>query len=155
MLIVLLSFLWSSQEYGDTIQIDGFDVDYGVRNISSWLILMVRVVYVLMQICYYLQNEVLTLKLGALGTYVLNKQTPNRQIWLSSPVRYYCGRSYWWLSCGLVLFSAFILFCFVCFVLFLKEVVFIVKLSAVHPKVTSLSKILQKLEFVQFCIYCM
>lgn len=34
------------------------------------------------------QNEVLTLKLGSLGTYVLNKQTPNRQIWMSSPVRY-------------------------------------------------------------------
>ncbi|KAJ0052029.1 hypothetical protein Pint_02126 [Pistacia integerrima] len=49
------------EEYGDIVQIDGFDVDYG--------------------------NEVLTLKLGALGTYVLNKQTPNRQIWLSSPVR--------------------------------------------------------------------
>lgn len=48
------------EEYGDIVQIDGFDVDYG--------------------------NEVLTLKLGALGTYVLNKQTPNRQIWLSSPV---------------------------------------------------------------------
>ncbi|GLU06555.1 hypothetical protein SLE2022_235800 [Rubroshorea leprosula] len=48
------------EEYGDTVQIDGFDVDYG--------------------------NEVLTLKLGASGTYVLNKQTPNRQIWLSSPV---------------------------------------------------------------------
>ncbi|XP_044501632.1 frataxin, mitochondrial-like isoform X2 [Mangifera indica] len=51
------------EEYGDVVQmdqIDGFDVDYG--------------------------NEVLTLKLGALGTYVLNKQTPNRQIWLSSPV---------------------------------------------------------------------
>ncbi|KAJ7948225.1 putative Frataxin, mitochondrial [Quillaja saponaria] len=48
------------EEYGDTVQIDGFDIDYG--------------------------NEVLTLKLGDLGTYVLNKQTPNRQIWLSSPV---------------------------------------------------------------------
>ncbi|GAB2242594.1 hypothetical protein Droror1_Dr00019369 [Drosera rotundifolia] len=48
------------EEYGDRIQIDGFDVDYG--------------------------NQVLTLKLGDLGTYVLNKQTPNRQIWLSSPV---------------------------------------------------------------------
>ncbi|XP_044466170.1 frataxin, mitochondrial-like isoform X2 [Mangifera indica] len=48
------------EEYGDIVQVDGFDVDYG--------------------------NEVLTLKLGALGTYVLNKQTPNRQIWLSSPV---------------------------------------------------------------------
>ena len=35
------------------------------------------------------QNQVLTLRLGDLGTYVVNKQTPNRQIWLSSPVRYY------------------------------------------------------------------
>ncbi|GMG98645.1 hypothetical protein Nepgr_000485 [Nepenthes gracilis] len=48
------------EEYGDGIQTDGFDIDYG--------------------------NGVLTLKLGDLGTYVLNKQTPNRQIWLSSPV---------------------------------------------------------------------
>lgn len=48
------------EEYGDNLQIDGFDVDYG--------------------------NEVLTLRLGNLGTYVLNKQTPNRQIWLSSPL---------------------------------------------------------------------
>ncbi|KAL8167563.1 hypothetical protein V2J09_009062 [Rumex salicifolius] len=32
------------------------------------------------------ENQVLTLKLGDLGTYVLNKQTPNRQLWLSSPV---------------------------------------------------------------------
>lgn len=42
---------------------------------------------VLMQMGLIWQNEVLTLKLGELGTYVLNKQTPNRQIWLSSPVR--------------------------------------------------------------------
>ncbi|KAA8526455.1 hypothetical protein F0562_008342 [Nyssa sinensis] len=48
------------EEYGDCAQIDGFDIDYG--------------------------NQVLTLKLGSLGTYVLNKQTPNRQIWMSSPV---------------------------------------------------------------------
>lgn len=48
------------EEYGDCVQVDGFDIDYG--------------------------NEVLTLKLGDLGTYVLNKQTPNRQLWLSSPV---------------------------------------------------------------------
>ncbi|XP_078171607.1 frataxin-like protein [Carex rostrata] len=48
------------EEYGDSLQLDGFDVDYG--------------------------NQVLTLKLGDLGTYVVNKQTPNRQIWLSSPV---------------------------------------------------------------------
>ncbi|KAJ8633817.1 hypothetical protein MRB53_027153 [Persea americana] len=54
-----LSFRKSFLEYGDCIQIDGLDIDYG--------------------------NQVLTLKLGSLGTYVLNKQTPNRQIWLSSP----------------------------------------------------------------------
>lgn len=29
---------------------------------------------------------VLTVKLGRHGTYVINKQAPNRQIWLSSPV---------------------------------------------------------------------
>jgi frataxin len=29
---------------------------------------------------------VLTLKLGEGGTYVLNKQPPNKQIWLSSPM---------------------------------------------------------------------
>jgi frataxin len=32
------------------------------------------------------QQGVLTVKLGQHGTYVINKQTPNRQIWLSSPV---------------------------------------------------------------------
>lgn len=35
------------------------------------------------------QSGVLTVKLGGdLGTYVINKQTPNKQIWLSSPSRY-------------------------------------------------------------------
>lgn len=34
-----------------------------------------------------LSQGVLTLKLGDLGTYVINKQTPNRQIWMSSPLR--------------------------------------------------------------------
>ena len=29
----------------------------------------------------------MTLKLGDEGTYVINKQPPNKQIWLSSPVR--------------------------------------------------------------------
>ena len=34
------------------------------------------------------QSGVLTLSLGlGKGTYVLNKQAPNRQLWLSSPVR--------------------------------------------------------------------
>ena len=32
-----------------------------------------------------LSNGVLTVKLAGNGTYVINKQTPNRQIWLSSP----------------------------------------------------------------------
>lgn len=32
-----------------------------------------------------MQSGVLTIKLGKHGTYVINKQTPNRQIWLSSP----------------------------------------------------------------------
>ncbi|GAB1600430.1 frataxin, mitochondrial-like [Argonauta hians] len=31
-------------------------------------------------------NGVLTVCLGDLGTYVINKQSPNRQIWLSSPI---------------------------------------------------------------------
>ncbi len=36
-----------------------------------------------------LQQGVLTIQLGAdRGTFVVNKQTPNRQIWLSSPVRF-------------------------------------------------------------------
>ena len=34
-----------------------------------------------------MQQGVLTVKLGSHGTYVYNKQTPNRQIWLSSPLR--------------------------------------------------------------------
>lgn len=33
------------------------------------------------------QQGVLTVKLGKHGTYVINKQTPNRQMWMSSPVR--------------------------------------------------------------------
>lgn len=34
----------------------------------------------------YVQAGVLTLHFPPHGTYVLNKQPPNRQIWLSSPV---------------------------------------------------------------------
>lgn len=33
------------------------------------------------------KSGVLTVKLGDKGTYVINKQPPNKQIWLSSPVR--------------------------------------------------------------------
>jgi iron donor protein CyaY len=35
-----------------------------------------------------MSQGVLTLKLGSLGTYVINKQAPNKQLWVSSPVRY-------------------------------------------------------------------
>jgi frataxin len=35
--------------------------------------------------CTY-HEGILSVKLGKLGTYVLNKQTPNRQIWFSSPM---------------------------------------------------------------------
>lgn len=34
------------------------------------------------------KSGVLTVKLGDKGTYVVNKQPPNKQIWLSSPIRY-------------------------------------------------------------------
>lgn len=45
---------------------------------------------------------VLTLRLGPKGTFVLNKQPPNRQIWLSSPVsgpkRYdWCEKAKTWI----------------------------------------------------------
>jgi frataxin len=30
----------------------------------------------------------MTISVGEDGTYVINKQPPNHQIWLSSPVRY-------------------------------------------------------------------
>ena len=33
------------------------------------------------------KSGVLTVRLGDNGTYVLNKQPPNKQIWLSSPKR--------------------------------------------------------------------
>ncbi|CAG8672120.1 6530_t:CDS:2, partial [Paraglomus brasilianum] len=45
---------------GDRIELDGYDVEYS--------------------------SGVLTLKLGSSGTYVINKQPPNKQIWLSSPI---------------------------------------------------------------------
>lgn len=37
------------------------------------------------------QSGVLNLRLGSYGTYVINKQPPTRQIWLSSPSRYVAG----------------------------------------------------------------
>jgi frataxin len=48
------------ETFGEELDIEGFEVDYS--------------------------DGVLTVKLGSKGTYVINKQTPNRQIWLSSPI---------------------------------------------------------------------
>ncbi|KAJ2396356.1 Mitochondrial matrix iron chaperone [Coemansia sp. RSA 2559] len=47
-------------DIGEELSIDDFDVEYA--------------------------SGVLTVKLGEHGTYVLNKQPPNKQIWLSSPI---------------------------------------------------------------------
>lgn len=46
-----------------------WDVEYAVRDLRSP------------------QSGVLNLRLGSYGTYVLNKQPPTKQIWLSSPLR--------------------------------------------------------------------
>lgn len=85
------SFFW--QEYGDAIQVDGYEVDYGVSWVGIFLLSHSSLSFISWLswfIAMHLeQNHVLTLKLGSLGTYVINKQTPNRQIWLSSPVRYW------------------------------------------------------------------
>ncbi|KAJ1728171.1 Mitochondrial matrix iron chaperone [Coemansia biformis] len=53
----LVQFL---EDVGDRIEIEDFDVEYS--------------------------QGVLTLTIGGTGTYVINKQPPNKQIWLSSPV---------------------------------------------------------------------
>lgn len=50
-----------------------------------------------------MQQGVLTINLAEKGTYVLNKQTPNRQIWWSSPISgpkryYYDAKSRDWLN---------------------------------------------------------
>ncbi|KAJ8292261.1 Frataxin, mitochondrial [Rhodotorula toruloides] len=49
------------EEKLDELDVDGSDVEYS--------------------------SGVLTVKLGDRGTYVINKQPPNKQIWLSSPIR--------------------------------------------------------------------
>ncbi|KAG0263638.1 Mitochondrial chaperone Frataxin [Actinomortierella ambigua] len=48
------------EDLGDSTDFPGFDVEY--------------------------QSGVMTLKLGDKGTYVVNKQPPNKQLWLSSPL---------------------------------------------------------------------
>lgn len=47
--------------------------------------LLCHQLYISSQTIYFFQSGVLTLQLGSHGTYVINKQSPNKQIWLSSP----------------------------------------------------------------------
>lgn len=35
-----------------------------------------------------IKNGVLSISMGSKGNYVINKQSPNKQIWWSSPIRY-------------------------------------------------------------------
>lgn len=65
---------------------EGYDVEFHVRDLSTNLIIKAA------NLPTFLQSGVLTLNLGPHGTYVVNKQPPNKQIWLSSPFR--CAASY-------------------------------------------------------------
>jgi hypothetical protein len=47
-----------------------------------------KIIYVILITQVVGQSGVLTLILGDNGTYVINKQPPNKQIWLSSPSRF-------------------------------------------------------------------
>ncbi|KAF8941852.1 Mitochondrial chaperone Frataxin [Haplosporangium gracile] len=53
------------EDLGDEHEIPGYDVEYQVSSCKK--------------------SGVMTLKLGNKGTYVVNKQPPNKQLWLSSP----------------------------------------------------------------------
>ncbi|GAA5821701.1 hypothetical protein JCM10212_004198 [Sporobolomyces blumeae] len=62
----LTEYLEEHLEQLSTIDTDGFDVEYSTSQCRK--------------------SGVLTVKLGQHGTYVVNKQPPNKQIWLSSPI---------------------------------------------------------------------
>src|SRR5690349_5897353 len=59
----------------------GFEVEYSVSSAYTLCRL-----YTLTH-CD-IQSGVLTLNMRESGTYVINKQPPNKQIWLSSPIRH-------------------------------------------------------------------
>ncbi|CAG8712546.1 14775_t:CDS:2 [Acaulospora morrowiae] len=62
------------ENLGDTLDNEDYDVEYS---------------YFFNMISDYINDNqagVLTLKCGVSGTYVINKQPPNKQIWLSSPI---------------------------------------------------------------------
>ncbi|GEM10861.1 frataxin [Rhodotorula toruloides] len=54
------------EEKLEELDVDGSDVEYSPSTCGK--------------------SGVLTVKLGDHGTYVINKQPPNKQIWLSSPI---------------------------------------------------------------------
>jgi frataxin len=67
----------------DSIGRPDWEVDYHVRPHPTFILTPDALIHVPID----KQSGVLTLKLGANGTYVINKQPPNKQIWLSSPRR--------------------------------------------------------------------
>lgn len=76
------TLLESLEELLDEIGNSSYEVEYHVRYF--------RVENLSVRIFtddILLQSGVLTLILGNNGTYVINKQPPNKQIWLSSPFR--------------------------------------------------------------------
>ena len=67
-----------------------------VHNMSNRLIAPCRVFIIW-------QGDVLNVSVSSLGTFVINKQSPNKQLWLSSPVtgpfRYdYCASTASWVN---------------------------------------------------------
>ena len=80
------------QEYVESRDVDGADVALAARALTA------PAHQLLLRFCpshaiplpwlTALQQGVLTIRLGGdRGTFVVNKQTPNRQVWLASPVR--------------------------------------------------------------------
>jgi frataxin len=65
----------------DSLNDPRYEVEYSVHDVASDP--FERVSRFIVQ----MQSGVLTLVLGDNGTYVINKQPPNKQIWLSSPFR--------------------------------------------------------------------
>ena len=76
------------QEYVEARDLDGADVALAVRSRHYSASLVPLLTPSSSPCCSPFQQGVLTIRLGAdRGTFVVNKQTPNRQVWLASPVR--------------------------------------------------------------------
>jgi hypothetical protein len=58
-----------------------------LQQLQSWLEQLLDVTTTIREADIEYAMGVLTLRLGPHGTYVFNKQPPNRQLWLSSPIR--------------------------------------------------------------------